>query len=393
MARDDILDVLVVGAGITGVALGLSLRQAGLRVRVLDHAPLPRFQPAVGFDQRIYAMSRASHALLEAVGGWGRMDPARIQPICQMAVQGDAQGQLQFVPARHGAAPLGYIAESGAMLDGLLAMRSDPVSGSDLIDAPVTIQEVTTHEGHVAVTLERGPALRTRLLVAADGIQSSLRGRMGLVAHFKSYGQKAVVANYAVDVPHHGVARQWFLSHEVVALLPLPGNHVSLVWSALSDHAEQLLAMTPAERTAALQAVVGYGVGHLREVSVPAGFDLRLMRVDRLTAPRFVLVGDAAHGVHPMAGQGLNLGLQDAAELAAILVNRGPGPDCGDASVLRRYARARREPVLAMQGLTDGLFRLFSTDRWGLPILRNWGMNAVNRQGWLKHLLMEHANQ
>ncbi len=392
MARgDDILDVLIVGAGITGVALGLSLRQVGMRVRVLDHAPLPRFQPNAGFDQRIYAMSRASHTLLEAVGGWGRMDPVRLELIRGMDVQGDAQGQLQFAPARHGEAPLGHIAESGAMLEGLLGAVRD--TEPDLIDAPVTIQDVVTQADHVAVTLARGSALRTRLLVAADGIQSSLRGRMGLTAHFKHYGQKALVANFATDVPHLGVARQWFLSHEVVALLPLPGNHVSLVWSAQSEHAEQLLAMTPAARTAALQALVGYGVGHLREVSDPASFELRLMRVDSLTAPRFALVGDAAHGVHPMAGQGLNLGLQDAAALAAILANRGPGPDCGDISVLRRYARARREPVIAMQGLTDGLFRLFSTDRWGLPMLRNWGMNAVNRQGWLKHILMEHANQ
>ncbi len=392
MARQDrMLDVLVVGAGITGVALGLALRQSGHRVRVLDHAPLPRFVPPAGYDQRIYAMSLASHAFLEAVGGWGRMDPGRIQAIRAMAVQGDAQGQLQFAPAAHAAAPLGYIAESGAMLEGLLAAARE--TAPDLIEAPVAIEDVTVQEDHVLVTLARGPALHTRLLVAADGIQSGLRGRMGLAAHFKHYGQKAVVANYATDAPHQGVARQWFLPGEVLALLPLPGNHVSLVWSAQTAHAEQLLALAAAERTAALQAVVGYGVGRLREISAPAGFDLRLMRVDALTAPRFVLVGDAAHGVHPMAGQGLNLGLQDAAQLAAVLAARGEGPDCGDASVLRRYARARREPVLAMQMLTDGLFRLFSTDRWGLPVLRNWGMNGVNRLGWLKQRLMEHANQ
>ncbi|MDE2260424.1 MAG: FAD-dependent monooxygenase [Betaproteobacteria bacterium] len=392
MARAETpLDVLIVGAGITGIALGLALRQSGQRVRVLDHAPLPRFQPVPGFDQRIYAMSLASQSLLEAVGAWGRMDPERIQRIREMALWGDAQGQLQFAPAPGSGAPLGFIAESGAMLEGLLGAVRE--TGPDLIDAPVTLQDVTVLEDHVRVTLKQGRALRTRLLVAADGLHSPLRERMGIAAHFKSYDQKAVVANYATDRPHDGVARQWFLPGEVVALLPLPGNHVSLVWSAQTEHAEHLLTLSPPERTAALQAVVGYGVGHLEERSAPAGFDLRLMRVERLTAPRFVLVGDAAHGVHPMAGQGLNLGLQDAAQLAAILATRGHGPDCGDASVLRRYARARREPVLAMQGLTDGLFRLFGSDRWGLPGLRNWGMNIVNQQGWLKQRLMEHANK
>ncbi len=382
------LDVLIVGAGITGLALGLALHRSGQHVRVLDHAPLPHFQPASCFDQRIYAMSLASQSLLETVGGWGRMDPGRIQPILAMAVQGDAQGHLEFSPAARKGAPLGFIVESGAMLEGLLSG-----GGSDLIDAPVTLQEVTVLEDHVRVTLKQGQTLRTRLLVAADGIQSPLRERMGIAAHFKSYGQKAVVANYATDVPHQGVARQWFLAAEVVALLPLPGNYVSLVWSAQTEHAGRLLALSPSQRTAELQAVVGYGVGHLSECSVPAGFDLRLMRAEQLTAPRFVLMGDAAHGVHPMAGQGLNLGLQDAAQLAEILINRGPGPDCGDTSLLRRYARARREPVLAMQALTDGLFRLFGSDRRGLPGLRNWGMNRVNQQSWLKQLLMEQANK
>ena len=162
MARaDDILDVLIVGAGITGVALGLALRQAGLRVRVLDHAPLPHFQPVAGFDQRIYAMSRASHKLLDAVGGWGRMDPARIVPIEAMAVQGDTQGQLQLTPPAGGAVPLGYIAESGAMLEGLLLTVRE--RAPDLIEAPVTLEAVTTQADHVAVTASRvtGASMRS----------------------------------------------------------------------------------------------------------------------------------------------------------------------------------------------------------------------------------------
>ncbi|MDE1990415.1 MAG: FAD-dependent monooxygenase, partial [Betaproteobacteria bacterium] len=350
---------------------------------------------------RIYAISTASQAFLARVGGWQAMDPARIEPIRAMDIQGDGQGRLHFDAAGPDGA-LGYIAESGALLQGLLtvARRSAP----DLIEAPVSVrlepgaaEETPSRSEYTTLHCTASPTspattYRTRLLVAADGLQSSVREQLGIAARFRPYGQTAVVANYESDVAHGGVARQWFLQGEVVALLPLPGNLVSLVWSAREDHAQALLALTPQERTTALQAVVGYGVGNLVERSRPAGFPLRWMRAERLTAPRAVLVGDAAHGVHPMAGQGLNLGLQDAAELSALLVNRGEGPDCGDAGLLRRYARGRAEPVWAMQGLTDGLFRLFGEDRWGLPFARNWGMSQVDRLPALKRLLIDQAN-
>ena len=399
--RDSPWDVVVVGAGITGVTLGLALHQAGLRVRVLDRAVAPPFVPDPAYDPRIYAISAASQAFLARVGGWQAMDPARIQPIRAMDIHGDGQGRLHF-DAVGPDGSLGAIAESGALLEGLLAVarRTAP----DLIEAPVTVQlETNAPTGEenrsepITLHCTASPATpastyRTRLLVAADGLNSTVREQLGIAARFRPYGQTALVANYESDVAHDGVARQWFLQGEVVALLPLPGNLVSLVWSAKEAHAQALLALTPQERTAALQAVVGYGVGTLVERSKPAGFNLRWMRAERLTAPRAVLVGDAAHGVHPMAGQGLNLGLQDAAELSALLVNRGEGPDCGDAGLLRRYARARAEPVWAMQGLTDGLFRLFGEDRWGLPLVRNWGMSQVDRLPALKRLLIDQAN-
>ena len=257
----------------------------------------------------------------------------------------------------------------------------------------MTVQNIATSAREATLTLNDGRTLTCHLVVAADGVNSALREQLGLSAHFKPYNHKAVVANYATTVAHQGVARQWFLPGEVLALLPLPGNHVSLVWSAKTEHGEALLSMSPSERTTLLQATVGYGVGELTEVSQPAGFDLRLMKVSALSTTRAVLVGDAAHGVHPMAGQGLNLGLQDASVLASTIINRGEGPDCGDASVLRRYARARQEPILAMQTLTDGLYRLFGSTQWGLPWLRNVGMNRVDQLGWLKRQLVEQANQ
>ena len=387
-------DVVVVGAGITGLALGLALHRMGLVVRVLDHAAPPVFTPDPGFDTRIYALSLASQRFLEQVGGWGAMDPARLTPLRAMDIRGDQGGQLHF-DAPGPDTPLGFIAEAGALLQGLLTVVRH--TAPTLLTAPVQValEAHTPRERRLRLTRAdgRSDVQGTHLVVAADGLQSPLRTALGIATDIRPYGQTAVVANYHSTVPHKGVARQWFLPGEVVALLPLPGDHVSLVWSAQEAHAQALLALTPEARTAALQAVAGEAAGTLREVSRPAGFPLRLMRAERLTAPRAVLVGDAAHGVHPMAGQGLNLGLQDAAALVEVLRQRGEGPDCGDAGLLRRHARARVEPVWAMQGLTDGLFRLFGSTRAPLPWLRNWGLSQVDRLPFLKTRLVDHANR
>ncbi len=402
-------DVVIVGAGITGLALGLALHQGGLRVRVLEHAPLARFVPEPGFDSRIYALSRSSQAFLQQVGGWEQQDASRLQPILGMEIWGDRQGRLQFGAAQHShragsprAAPQaqGTIVEAGAMLEGLLRVMR--VEAPDLVQVPETVLAVEHEPAGLLLRLQRGAPLRCALLVAADGVGSPVRAHMGVSATFKAYDHQALVANYRTSGPHGGLARQWFSAGEVLALLPLPGNHVSLVWSARKAHARRLLEKTPAQRMAAIEGVIGPSVEAgpealaapqlLEELTTPQGFDLRLMRPDTLVLPRFALVGDAAHGVHPMAGQGLNLGLQDAATLATVLLHRGWGPDCGDWSLLRRYARARQEPIALMQGLTDGLYRLFDSEQWGLPLWRNWGMNRVNQWGWLKNRLMAHAN-
>ncbi|NDU85715.1 MAG: NAD-binding protein [Ferrovum sp.] len=383
------LDVLIVGAGITGVALALVLHQAGLRVTVVDHAPLPVFVPSPGFDQRIYAMSQASAAFLGRAGGWQRMDPLRVQAICAMAVKGDRGGKLSLDSGEERG--MGWIVESGAMLEGLLSSQRQCAPG--LIRANFSVDHVEVYDLGVKVTLNTGVTLTADLLVAADGVNSVMRSRMGIGAHFYPYGQTAIVANYQTDRPHDGVARQWFFPGEILALLPLPESRVSLVWSAQADHARALMEMTVAERTTELQNKVGYGVGNLQEISRPAAFELRRMEVERWIGPRFALVGDAAHGVHPMAGQGLNLGLQDAACLAEVLLQRGMGPDCGDLSMLRRYERARQEPVAAMQGLTRGLSSMFSQATGPWVGLRNWGMNRVDGWNGVKNYLIHHANQ
>jgi 2-octaprenyl-6-methoxyphenol hydroxylase len=385
------LEVMIVGAGITGLALGLVLHQKGVRVKVIDRQPLPEFVAPPEFDQRIYAMSLASEGFLRRAGGWQDMDRTRIQPILGMNVQGDRDGRLSLAPDGGQTSPMGWIVEAGTMLSAL--HRHQKRVAPELLETGVTVSAVHEKEGGLEVHLSHGQCWQTRLLVAADGLHSTLRERFGIPAYFSPYGHRAVVANYRIGGHHGGVARQWFVPGEVIALLPLPGQRVSLVWSAQSDHAQALLAMSPEQRAHALQQQVGYELGLLEEISVPADFELRRMNVARWIASRFALVGDAAHGVHPMAGQGLNLGLQDAACLADTLLERGPGPDCGDRSLLRRYERARREPVAVMQGLTGGLAHLFSASRsqWGWA--RNWGMNRLERCSWLKHELVRYANR
>lgn len=384
-------DVVIVGAGITGLALGLVLHQGGLRVKVLDRRPLPRFVPSPAFDARIYAMSHSSESFLQRAGGWSLMDPARRQAIRAMEIWGDRHGHLSLAPHGSEQESMGWIVEAGAMLEGLRLWQQRIAPGL-VEESPVSWETVCQTPGAM-VLASPGRSYATRLLVACDGVQSGLRTALGIRAHFSGYGQTALVANYHITGEHHGVARQWFVPGEVMALLPLPGAHVSLVWSARTDRAAQWLKEEPAQRTAALQAQVGYALGQLRELSSPMGFELRRMSVDHWVLPRLALMGDAAHGVHPMAGQGLNLGLEDAACLADILLNRAPGPDVGDLSLLRRYERARREPVAQMQVLTAGLDRLFRSGQAPWPALRNWGMNRLNACDGIKQRLILHANQ
>lgn len=200
-----------------------------------------------------------------------------------------------------------------------------------------------------------------------------------------------MVANFTTTLPHHGVATQWFQRDGVLALLPLPGARVSMVWSTATAHAESLLALNHAELAAQVSAAAHGKFGDLQVITPAAAFPLRIQRVQRLVMPRLALIGDAAHNVHPLAGQGVNLGFRDARELAQVLAQRGAQHDCGDLPLLRRYERARREDIATMQFTTDNLQRLFNNDDARLAKLRNFGLRLVNRQSRLKNLLVRHA--
>jgi ubiquinone biosynthesis UbiH/UbiF/VisC/COQ6 family hydroxylase len=401
-------DICVIGNGAIGKASALALTQAGLKVVLVAPAqPLasaqadkpagkPADQPAPDdlWDHRVYALSPVARALLDSLKVWDAMDTARIAPVDGMAVQDDApnqSGRLDFdaYGARVGA--LAWIVEDSNLnraLDAALRFAS----GLTMVSGAARALNRTPEAAEI--TLDSGDIITARLVIGADGAHSWVRTQADIGMDYRSYHQQAVVANFATEHPHQGVARQWFLGTEgIVALLPLAGNRVSLVWSAPESLAERLMN-EPAEQLAQrLMDLPGQVLGQLSPLppAMPKAFPLRLIRSRSLIADRVALVGDAAHVVHPLAGQGMNLGFADVQALLDAIAKTDLSADCGDARTLGRYARARKEEVLLMQITTDGLQRLFASDLAPVKVLRNAGMNLVNKLPFLKRRLVTHA--
>jgi len=385
----DEFDVIVVGGGLVGLSLALALQRNGLRLALVDRAAAPSDIDEGGWDSRVYAISPGSEAFLRELAAWPD-DEARIAPVYEMQIFGDRQpGKLHFSAYDAHVAHLASIAEGRLLtraLWGALGGHPQPV-----VFAGQACTGVEWQEGAGQLTLADGTVLRGRLLAAADGGDSWLRSQAGIAARVKPYGHTAVVANFACEHDHRGTAFQWFRADGVLALLPLPQRRVSMVWSAIQPLADKLLTMdAPALCEQVAQAACS-SVGKLELITPPTGFPLRLIRVPQLVRPRLALLGDAAHNLHPLAGQGVNLGFQDAQALVQVLETRGGCGDVGELRLLRRYERARREDILAMTLATDGLQRLFSIQSGPFSVLRNLGMALVDRAGPLKTTLIHHA--
>jgi ubiquinone biosynthesis UbiH/UbiF/VisC/COQ6 family hydroxylase len=239
--------------------------------------------------------------------------------------------------------------------------------------------------------LDDGTALAARLVIGADGADSWVRDQAGIAVAATDYGQQAVVANFSCRIPHQGVAWQWFRRDGVLALLPLAGDRASMVWSVASARAEQLVGVQPELLAEEVCAAANGALGALSVITAPAAFPLRLKRVAQFARPRVALAGDAAHNVHPLAGQGVNLGFRDARTLAETLGSRAARYDCGEYALLRRYERARREDVALIQATTHGLQKLFNNDAVWLAGVRNAGLRLVNLQPRLKNFLVRQA--
>lgn len=385
-----IFDVVIVGAGLVGTSLALALRDSGLRTALLEPRPVAAVPEDGSFDVRVYAISPGSARFLDEGGAWGRIDPARVEPVLEMQVRGDdGSSELRFSAYDSGLPQLACIVESRRLQQALW----QALEGQENIEVlcPAAPAALELGESRAVLTLQDGRALEARLVVGADGAESWVRTQAGMPARPQPYGQMGVVANFETTVPHLGVARQWFRRDGVLALLPLPGNRVSMVWSLWDERAQELVGLDPSGLCARVAEAAGADAGDLSLITPAAAFPLRLLRLSSCIGPRLALIGDAAHNVHPLAGQGVNLGFGDARELAAVLRARGPQPDCGHPLLLRRYQRARREEVLAMQLTTDGLQRLFNNAVPGLAEARNLGLRLTGQLGPIKNFLIRRA--
>jgi ubiquinone biosynthesis UbiH/UbiF/VisC/COQ6 family hydroxylase len=383
-------DVAVVGPGVAGLATALGLAQQGLKIALVGpRARVHQPSPEAPYDARIYALAPGSAALLERLGVWGRVDVDRVCPVERMRVFGDAGDELTFDAYAATVERLATIVEESELAR-VLDAACDYQPAITRIDA--TFQAIETQaSGTVELQLSDGRRVSVALLVGADGANSAVRAAAGINAELKPYLQTALVANFECERPHFNTAWQWFTDEGIVALLPMPGHRVSLVWSAPETLAPQLQALDTAAFAERVAARARHVLGSLTLLGAVHAFPLRLLAVGRLVGPSLVLVGDAAHVVHPLAGQGLNLGLQDVDTLLQVVGEREPFRACGDPIVLRRYERARAESIGLMRFATDGLARLFAVDDPLVRGARNAGMSLVNRLGPLKSRLIRQA--
>ena len=382
------VDVAVVGGGPVGGSFACAMAPTGLSVALVEPRAT-RPLPCIGFDQRVYALNGHSRRFLEGCGIWQRLSLERVAPVRDMRVFGDDASQIEFSAYRSGVPELASIVEEANLQQ---ALQSALATQSDL--ALLTGAECTGvrwNNACVTLSLSDGKQITARLVVAADGAESALRAAAGITTQVRHYGQTGVVANFQAERAHRNIAYQWFLNPGVLALLPLPGNHISIVWSAPDAQAQVLLAAGMEELAAMVEQASAGTLGRLQPISTAAGFPLRRMRAAQLVGPRLALIGDTAHNVHPLAGQGLNLGFGDAQALAAVLAERGMESDCGAISLLRRFERSRREDLLAMEAVTDGLQVLFDSNRPAVKWLRNAGLRLTNRFSPLKRLLVKRA--
>ena len=386
-------DVLIAGGGMVGLTAALALAQGGIKVAVVD--PLPQAHVLdEAFDGRVSALSYSVVRMFRALGVWKHLE-AHAQPILDILVTDAALDRspgpfsLHFDHREIGE-PMGVIAENRHIRHALF-LAIDNASGIRLTD-PASVISATRHASHVEAELSNGARIHADLVVAADGRDSPLREQTGIRTIAWSYPQTGIVATVEHERPHNGVAYEHFLPSGPFAILPMTGNRSSLVWTERENLAPELLALPVEEFKSEVARRFGNHFGKIEIAGDRWSYPLRFHLARNYVAPRLALVGDAAHGIHPIAGQGLNLGLKDAAALAeCVLESVRLGLTASDVNALARYERWRRFDSFALAAATDGLNRLFSNDIVPLRAIRDLGLGIVDGIGPLRRLFMRHA--
>ncbi|MFW5431666.1 MAG: FAD-dependent monooxygenase [Methylophilaceae bacterium] len=383
------VDVVVVGAGLVGLAAVIALSAEGKRVALVDAKERSIKKQTKAWDTRIYALTPATENWLQDLGVWPLVNSTRVSDVDAMALWNTTSEDALDLKAEDA-----NISKLACIIENQNLMRAlwQKVKALDIpLMTGSPCQNLVYVEDTIELSLENGNKVSAALLVAADGANSFVRQQLAVSTKVKAFNQMALVANYLAEKGHSNIARQWFAPHNTLALLPLPGQHVSMVWSVSTELANELLNLTTRQLTERVQAQSQYILGVLKPVSDTVSFELKQVTANKLIAKRVALIGDAAHQVHPMAGQGANLGFRDVIAMQAIIAGSHRLQDMGDEVFLRQYERARKADILSMNTLTSGLDSWFSSESSALKKITGFGMNQLNKHPNIKSILIKQA--
>lgn len=382
-------DVIIAGGGMVGATVATLLAQGGKQVAVIEAYETAELASDAQYELRVSALSRQTQRVLEQVGAWQGVESRRCAPYESMFVwDATGEGEIRFDAAELGEANLGHIVENRVVQ---LALQ-EVIAQSDLIDwyCPERLQSFTATDETIQVILHGGETLQAQLLVGADGAASRVRQQAGIALNTQDYGQQGVVAVIKTSQAHEWTAWQRFLPTGPLAFLPLGDeHHCSIVWTLPSDQADAVVNLSSDSFNQKLAQALDYRLGEVEAVSQVAAFPLKGRHAESYIAQRVALVGDAAHTIHPLAGQGVNLGIKDAAALAdQLLATTG---DLGSVKTLRRYERARKADNHMTQKAMEGFKVLFGNDMPMWRVLRNKGLSLMNQTGFVKNQMVKHA--